>query len=113
MNLMYSFDAALQVKLPDLPEEYSWHLSTPNVPNSPVGSVIRSSDLPLEAISGFKLPYRLVSLPSSASHQAVNNKLSDNNKTKRFLNSDYNSTTNLESLESLNSIQTVSMISLH
>lgn len=94
---VFSFDAASQVKLPDLPKEYAWHLSTPNVPNLPVGSVVRSSDLPLEAITGLKLPYRLVSLPSSSSYQAVNDESSED-KSKRFLNSDYNSTTNLESL---------------
>ena len=30
---VFSFDPGLQVKLPDLPKEYAWHLSTPNVPN--------------------------------------------------------------------------------
>ena len=95
---VFSCDAALPVKLPDLPKEFAWHLSTPNVPNLPVGSVVRSSDLPLGAISGLKLPYRLVSLPSSSSHQVVNDESSENNKSKRFLNSDYNSTANLESL---------------
>ena len=95
---VFSCDAALPDKLPDLPKEFAWHLSTPNVPNWPVGSVVRSSDLPLGVISGLKLPYRLVSLPSSSSHQVVNDESSENNKSKRFLNSDYNSTANLESL---------------
>lgn len=55
-------DASLQ-GLKALTDGYRWHLSTPDVPGVPVGTVVLPSAQKLPIRSGFLLPYRLVALP--------------------------------------------------
>lgn len=49
--------------LPDLPEQWHWYLSTPNVPNFPVGTCIDLNLQKLPVRVGFQLNYRFIALP--------------------------------------------------
>ena len=49
--------------LPELPTDWCWHLSTPDVPGVPVGTALLPSAEQLPERPGFLLPYRLVGLP--------------------------------------------------
>lgn len=47
----------------DCPDDFQWYLSTEGVPDHPVGSIIRPGTS-LHSRPGFRLPYRLIGLPS-------------------------------------------------
>ena len=94
---VYAFDVASEASLPNI-LRIILGICTPNVPNLPVGSIVKSGDLPLEVMQGFKLPYRLISLPSIQLREEVHDESDGDDNANRFLNSDYNSTANLESL---------------
>ena len=49
--------------LKEIPDGWNWHLSTPNVPGVPVGTVVEPSTDKLPKRSGFLLPYRFIALP--------------------------------------------------
>jgi ATP-binding cassette subfamily B protein len=49
--------------LPALPAGWHWHLSTPDLPDLPVGTVLVPGPAALPQRPGFRLPYRLVALP--------------------------------------------------
>lgn len=49
--------------LPVLPEQWHWYLSTPNVPNFPVGTCINLNLKQLPVRVGFQLNYRFIALP--------------------------------------------------
>ena len=49
--------------LPVLPEQWHWYLSTPNVPNFPVGTCIDLNLQQLPVRVGFQLNYRFIALP--------------------------------------------------
>ena len=49
--------------LPVLPEQWHWYLSTPNVPNFPVGTCIDLNLKQLPVRVGFQLNYRFIALP--------------------------------------------------
>jgi len=49
--------------LPKLPRDWNWYLSTPLVPNLPVGTCLKSCNQKLSIRSGFQLSYRFVALP--------------------------------------------------
>ena len=51
--------------LPVLPEQWHWYLSTPNVPNFPVGTCIDLNLQQLPVRVGFQLNYRFIALPDS------------------------------------------------
>ena len=49
--------------LPGLPNQWHWYLSTPKIPNFPVGTCIDSSLQNLPTRAGFQLNYRFIALP--------------------------------------------------
>ena len=49
--------------LPELPDGWHWHLSTPDVPGLPVGTAFDRSGPAIPVRPGLRLPYRLVALP--------------------------------------------------
>ena len=57
--------------LPELPENWSWFLSTPNVPNIPVGTPLCQDKTCLPEIRGFKLKYRIVGMQKGPISQEV------------------------------------------
>ena len=50
-------------KLPELPNGWSWHISTPEIPEIPVGTPLKAAEEYLPERPGFQLPYRLIALP--------------------------------------------------
>ena len=57
--------------LPQLPEDWSWFLSTPNVQDLPVGTPLNRDSNYLPKSNGFRLKYRAVGLPKGAIEQKV------------------------------------------
>ena len=55
---------------PNFGSEYTWYLSTKDVPNTPVGSIISVGDS-LPSRAGYQLPYRLVGIPLKRSVQST------------------------------------------
>ena len=67
-TLVYSiFPGEPLSKLPSIPNNFSWYLSTPNLPGIPIGSNINQTLLTLPPIKGLKLPYRLLAMPQTSS----------------------------------------------
>ena len=61
----YSLSAEQSLKtLPEIPSEWSWHLSTPEVPGISVGTKLKPTDEKLPERKGFQLPYRYIALPN-------------------------------------------------
>ena len=52
--------------LPQLPNNWSWHLSTPNVPGIQIGTQLKATEEKLPRREGFRLPYRFIALPKGS-----------------------------------------------
>ena len=61
-TISLAMDECLQ-KLQELPTGWNWHLSTPDVPGVPVGTVLLQVDELLPKRPGFLMPYRFIALP--------------------------------------------------
>ena len=49
--------------LPKLPKEWSWYLSTPEIPDIQIGTAIKPTNKNLPIRKGFQLAYRFIALP--------------------------------------------------
>ena len=52
--------------LPKIPNDWSWHLSTPDVPGIQIGTQLKATEEKLPRREGFKLPYRFIALPKGS-----------------------------------------------
>ena len=50
--------------LPEIPKDWNWYLSTPSVPNIPVGTCLAPTSSRILLNPGFQLNYRFVALPT-------------------------------------------------